>query len=141
MIILRGYYCSVLFQSLIFKIPMINFKRTDHIHICVPAERLEEARLFYTQVIGLELTTRPDVFSSAGYWFNIAGIELHIGVEEQYPRSIRHTAFEVTNVVAARRHLENNGVEIVEEPFIPGRDRFAFIDPFGNRMELLQMQG
>lgn len=118
---------------------MINFKRADHIHICVPHEKLEEARMFYINVIGLQQIDRPDVFSSAGYWFSLADIELHIGVEDSLPRSIRHTAMEVSDVSAARKHLENHGVEIVEEPEIPGRTRFAFIDPFGNRMELLQM--
>ncbi|MBB6130034.1 VOC family protein [Mucilaginibacter lappiensis] len=118
---------------------MINFKRADHIHICVPPERLEEARRFYTNIIGLEPTERPLVFSSAGYWFRIADIELHIGVEDSHTRSIRHTAFEVNDVAAARKHLENQGLEIMEEPLIVGRERFAFIDPFGNRMELLQM--
>jgi catechol 2,3-dioxygenase-like lactoylglutathione lyase family enzyme len=119
---------------------MINFKRADHIHICVPADRLEEARLFYTNIIGLQPIERPNVFSSPGNWFKVADIELHIGIEEQHPRSIRHTAFEVTDVAASRKHLETHGVEIVEEPLIPGRERFAFIDPFGNRMELLQME-
>jgi len=46
---------------------------------------------------------------------------------------------EVADVAAARELLEKNHIEIVEEPIIPGRTRFAFIDPFGNRMELLQM--
>lgn len=118
---------------------MINFKRADHIHICVPPERLEEAKLFYSTVIGLQPIERPDVFSSVGYWFKVADIELHIGVEDSLPRSIRHTAFEVADVIAARKHLEANNIEILEEPLIPGRERFAFIDPFGNRMELLQM--
>ncbi|WP_419700531.1 VOC family protein [Mucilaginibacter sp. NFX135] len=118
---------------------MINFKRADHIHICVPPERLEEARLFYTNTIGLEPIERPSVFSSAGYWFRIADIELHIGVEDSLPRSIRHTAFKVSDVLAARKYLENHGLEILEEPTIAGRERFAFIDPFGNRMELLQL--
>lgn len=118
---------------------MINFKRADHIHVCVPPERLEEAKGFYTDIIGLDLIERPDVFTSTGYWFNIGDIQLHIGVEPSARRTIRHTAFEVTNVVAARGHLEDHGIEIVEEPKIAGRERFAFIDPFGNRMELLQM--
>ena len=119
---------------------MITFKRVDHFHVCVPPERLEEAKGFYTQVLGLELIDRPDhLFSSAGYWFNIGDVQLHIGVEPALPRSIRHTAMEVTDIDAARQHLEANGVEIVEEPAIPGRRRFAFIDPFGNRMELLQI--
>ncbi|TSD64547.1 glyoxalase [Inquilinus sp. KBS0705] len=119
---------------------MITFKRVDHFHVCVPPDRLEEARQFYGAVLGLEQIYRPDhLFSSAGYWFNIGDGQLHIGVEPALPRTIRHTALEVTDVAAARQHLENNGVEIVEEPVIPGRDRFAFIDPFGNRMELLEI--
>lgn len=119
---------------------MVQFKRLDHFHICVPPERLEEAKLFYKEVIGLELIDRPDhLFSSAGYWFNIGNVQLHIGVEPALPRSIRHTAFEVEDVDGARQLLLDNNIEIVEEPIIPGRKRFAFIDPFGNRMELLQL--
>ena len=119
---------------------MIEFKRVDHFHICVPPEQLEEAKDFYTRVIGLELIDRPDhLFSSAGYWLNVGDVQLHIGVEPSLPRSIRHTALQVADVDAARRHLQANGVEIAEEPAIPGRNRFAFIDPFGNRMELLQL--
>lgn len=119
---------------------MIAFKRVDHFHVCVPPERLEEAKAFYTKILGLDLIDRPDhLFSSAGYWLNIGDVPLHIGVEPALPRSIRHTAMEVADVDAARKHLEVNGVEIVEEPAIPGRRRFAFIDPFGNRMELLQI--
>ena len=118
---------------------MINFKRADHIHICVTPERLEEAKECYSKVIGLKLIDRPDhLFSSAGYWFNIGDIQLHIGVEQPLARSIRHTAFEINDVAAARTLLEQHDVEIVEEPVIPGRTRFAFIDPFGNRMELLE---
>ena len=119
---------------------MISFKRVDHFHICVPGERLEEAKYFYTKVIGLELIERTDhLFSSPGYWLNIGNVQLHIGVEPILPHSIRHTAMEVLDVDVARNHLEYNGVEIIEEPVMPGRRRFAFIDPFGNRMELLQL--
>lgn len=118
---------------------MIKFKRVDHIHIAVPPERLEEARDFYTSVIGLELTDRPNhLFSTSGYWFNIADVELHIGVEPQMPVSTRHTAFEVADVAAALAYLKDK-VEILDEPEIPGRTRFAFHDPFGNRIELLQL--
>ncbi|GGH22435.1 VOC family protein [Mucilaginibacter phyllosphaerae] len=119
---------------------MISFIRVDHFHVCVPPNRLEEAKDFYTKVIGLELIYRPDhLFSSAGYWLNIGDVQLHIGVEPALPRSIRHVAMAVVDVDAARKHLQDNEVEIIEEPVIPGRKRFAFIDPFGNRMELLQL--
>ena len=117
---------------------MIQFKRTDHINICVPHEKLEEAREFYAKVIGLQPAFRPDVFGIPGYWFLMADIELHIGIEPALPPSNRHTAFEVTNLAECRKHLEANGIVIKEEPLIPGRDRFSFVDPFTNRLELLQ---
>lgn len=120
---------------------MMGFKRVDHIHIAVAPERLEEARAFYIDVIGLELIERPNhLFHSPGYWFNIGDIQLHIGVEPPLPISGRHTAFEVTDVDAALNHLKDK-VEILAEPEIPGRRRFAFLDPFGNRIELLQLLG
>jgi len=119
---------------------MIEFIRADHFHICVPPERLEEAKEFYTEVMGLKLIDRPNhLFSGAGYWFNIGDIQLHIGVEPALPQSIRHTALEVKDIAGARKHLTKNNVQITEEARIPGRTRFAFTDPFGNRMELLQM--
>ena len=119
---------------------MIDFKRADHIHICVPAEKLEDARQFYTTIIGLQEMERPaGLNDSKGYWFNIADIELHIGIEPLSSRSRRHSAFEINNITEAREHLNHHGVEIVEEPDIAGRERFAFIDPFGNKLELLQM--
>ena len=119
---------------------MITFKRVDHFHVCVPPEQLEQAKEFYTIILGLELIERPDhLFSSAGYWLNIGNVQLHIGIEDALPRTIRHTALEVTDVDAALKHLQQYGLEILDEPAIPGRKRFAFLDPFGNRMELLQL--
>jgi len=117
---------------------MIHFKRIDHIHIVVAPERLEEAKVFYTEVIGLELIDPNHLFKTPGCWFNIGDAQLHIGVESPLPVSTRHTAFEVEDVEAALKYLENK-VKILEEPVIPGRRRFAFLDPFGNRIELLQL--
>jgi len=117
----------------------IHFKRVDHIHIAVPPERLEDAKQFYTDIIGLKLIDRPNhLFTTAGYWFNIGDLQLHVGVEPQMLISTRHTAFEVADVDAARNYLEGK-VRLLEEPEIPGRRRFAFLDPFGNRIELLQL--
>jgi catechol 2,3-dioxygenase-like lactoylglutathione lyase family enzyme len=119
---------------------MITFIRADHIHICVPPDRLAEARKFYNEIIGLPLIERPkELDASRGYWFKLADIELHIGVELPGTKTRRHTALEIIDIKAAREHLTKNHVEIEEEPHLPGRERFAFIDPFGNKMELLQI--
>jgi catechol 2,3-dioxygenase-like lactoylglutathione lyase family enzyme len=118
---------------------MISYKRLDHIHITVPTERLEEARVFYTEIMGLALKERPDeALGDKGYWFTLGDMELHIGVEPVMPRSVRHFALQVDDVKAARKYLEDNGVETKDQSLIPGRERFSFVDPFGNRMELME---
>jgi len=118
---------------------MIEYIRADHIQICVPPKRLEEAKRFYNEVMGLPLIERPAEFNgSQGYWFALADIELHIGVEAPGTKTKRHTAIQITDIVAARQHLKKNKVEIIEGTRLPGRERFSFIDPFGNKMELLE---
>jgi catechol 2,3-dioxygenase-like lactoylglutathione lyase family enzyme len=117
----------------------INFKRIDHVQICIPKGAEDEARVFYTGVMGLKEIPKPaSLIANGGLWYEIADIELHLGVEVEMIKSRRHPAFEISDVAAARKLLENK-VQIVEEPVIPGRTRFAFIDPFGNKIELLQM--
>lgn len=119
---------------------MIVFKRANHINICVTPEQLGDAKTFYEKVIGLKLILRPDhIFNSKGYWFDIGDIQLHISVEPKMPRSNRHAAFEVEDVAAAKKILEAYNLELVREPVVPGWDRFAFYDPFGNRIELIQI--
>ena len=44
------------------------------------------------------------------------------------------------NLDEARIHLEKNHVKIKEKIQIPGQKRFSFIDPFGNKVELLEKQ-
>jgi catechol 2,3-dioxygenase-like lactoylglutathione lyase family enzyme len=118
---------------------MINFKRTDHVNVCVPLDKIEAARAFYANVLGLKQTHRPDhVFDTPGYWFKLADIEFHVGVEPPSGQTFRHTAFEVTDLAACRKHLQSHGVVINEQPVIEGRDRFMFADPFGNSIELLE---
>ncbi len=117
---------------------MIFFKRVDHIHICVPEERLEESRHFYADIIGLPQITRPAELKDLGIWFRATNIELHVGVEAPSVQTIRHTAFEVTDLEAARKHLQQNDVMIQKQRPIAGRKRFSFLDPFGNRTELLE---
>ncbi|HEY5326499.1 MAG TPA: VOC family protein [Mucilaginibacter sp.] len=117
---------------------MIDFKRIDHVQISIPKGMEDQARNFYTDIIGLKEISKPaSLLANGGLWYQIADIELHLGIEPEI-KTRRHPAFQIADVPAARAHLENQ-VQIVEEPVIPGRIRFAFIDPFGNKIELLQM--
>ena len=118
---------------------MIKFKKLDHVQICIPEGKENEARDFYTGIIGLTEIPKPKaLMQNGGLWYQVADIQLHIGTEKDLNKSKRHPAFEVEDLKEARKHLEQSGLQIKEEVRIPGQDRFSFTDPFGNRIELLQ---
>lgn len=118
---------------------MIEVKRLDHIQICIPIGKEKEAREFYTNIIGLEEIPKPiELVSNGGLWYQAGNIQFHIGTENEINKSKRHPAFEVVDIDAAKQHLEKHRVKIKEEIQIPGQIRFSFIDPFDNRIELLQ---
>ena len=118
---------------------MIHFKRLDHVQICIPNGKENEARQFYSKIIGLTEIPKPsELIPNGGLWYQIADIQLHIGTEEDINQSKRHPAFEVKDLEEARQHLLQHNVSLKEEIQIPGQKRFSFIDPFNNRIELLQ---
>ncbi len=118
---------------------MIEFRRLNHIQICVPKGKEDEARKFYTVIIGLKEIPKPkELIPNGGLWYQIADIQLHIGTEDEINRSKRHPAFEVASLDEARTHLVKYGIPIKEEIQLPGQKRLSFTDPFGNRIELLQ---
>src|SRR5437879_3702633 len=118
---------------------MIRFRRLDHIQICIPTGKEQEARTFYGGIIGLQEILKPkELIPNGGLWFQIADIQLHIGTENIIARSKQHPAFEIEDLSEARRHLESNDIIVKKETQIPGQDRFSFRDPFGNRIEFLQ---
>jgi catechol 2,3-dioxygenase-like lactoylglutathione lyase family enzyme len=118
---------------------MIHFKRLDHVQICIPKGKENEARHFYSDVMGLTEITKPaPLIPNGGIWYLVADIQLHIGTENEINISKRHPAFEVSDLDEAKQHLTRHGVTLKEEIQIPRQRRFSFFDPFNNRIELLQ---
>ena len=118
----------------------INIRRLNHVQICVPFGAEDRAREFYGGLLGLEELEKPEVLKkNGGLWFQVADIQLHVGVEDMGEgASKRHPAFEVENLKDIRSYFEQSGVRIKDEPSVPGFERFSFFDPFGNRIELLE---
>ena len=118
----------------------INFRRLDHVQLCIPVGAEDRARDFYGDLLGLEEIAKPaPLRSRGGLWYRIADIQLHIGVEETRPdTSKRHPAFEVGHVESVREYLEENGVRTKDEISLAGIKRFSLFDPFGNRIELME---
>jgi catechol 2,3-dioxygenase-like lactoylglutathione lyase family enzyme len=118
---------------------MINYIRIDHVHITVPEGKVDEAQQFYANVLGFENMSRAkELSNSSGYWFKVAGIEFHIDSKDDVAKGRQHFALEIGNIDAAREHLTANGVNIIEQTPILGRQRFMFKDPYGNRIEFLE---
>ena len=77
-------------------------------------------------------------------WFRFLDILLHLDFTPpwvQPPAENRHLAFEVEDLPAVRRYLENNGATIREAVPMSDRERFYLLDPFGNYFELIEMHG
>ncbi|MEO8446593.1 MAG: VOC family protein [bacterium] len=111
----------------------------DHIQICIPVGKEDEARKFYTDILKLNEIQKPsELLGNGGLWYDAAGIQLHLGTENISCKSKGHPAFLIKNITEAREYLAENMVEIQDEIQIPGIIRFSFFDPFGNRIELLQ---
>ncbi|MCA1620529.1 MAG: VOC family protein [Acidobacteria bacterium] len=118
----------------------VIFKRLDHVQVCIPRGGEARAREFYGRLLGLEEVEKPDALkANGGMWYNVADVQLHVGVEEAVAPSKRHPAFEVEDARGVRTYLERSGVPTKDEPDIRGVvHRFSCFDPFGNRIELLE---
>src|SRR6185369_11906456 len=100
---------------------MLHFKRLDHIQICIPKGKEQEAREFYSNIIGLNEIPKPtELLANGGLWFAIADIQLHIGTEDEVNKSKRHPAFEVLNLEYTKNYLIAKGVQVKEEIKIEG---------------------
>ena len=114
---------------------MINLKRIDHITLTYPSGQKEEAFHFYSDV--LQLPEIPGNHPNGAIWLKAGNIELHLVAESKGSPSARHPGFEVENLEEAKKHLQDQGVEITYSSKIEGRERCFFRDPFDNRIELL----
>ncbi|MFW6039139.1 MAG: VOC family protein [bacterium] len=115
-----------------------------HAQITIPKGREAEARAFYCDLLGLAETPKPDSLAGrGGFWLMVGDCSVHVGTEDgvERRRTKAHLAYEVTDVARWRTVLEEAGVPTVDEPLIPGYDRFHCHDPFGNRFELIQRVG
>ncbi len=117
----------------------INFKKINHVQICIPLGEVEKGREFYCKILGLKEISRPSSLNHIeGFWLEIADIQLHIGTEKIEGKSKRHPAFEVEQIDLVKEFLVSKGVKIQEDDKIPGISRFSFFDFWNNRIELIE---
>ena len=116
---------------------MIRVK--DYNHIGIVVKNLKKCRWFYEEVLGLRTIERPP-FNFAGHWYQVGNhTQLHLMVfDEEIPETMRHVALEVEDFDETLKHLEANGIEIVEGPGkrVDKSDYLFCRDPDGNLVEI-----
>lgn len=113
-----------------------------HVQITVPKGTEEEAKGFYCGVLGLDETEKPDSLKGrGGFWLQLGSHQVHVGTEPGVDRSLTkaHLAYQVSNLSVWKEKLNEYGIEIIDSVPIPGFDRFEFRDPFGNRVEMIEV--
>jgi catechol 2,3-dioxygenase-like lactoylglutathione lyase family enzyme len=114
----------------------------DHVQITVPADGVEQARAFYCGLLGLREVEKPESLKGrGGFWLQVGDRQVHVGIEEGVDRRTTkaHIAYAVIGIDDWRDRLAAAGVDVIEGIPIPGHDRFEFRDPFGNRVEFIQV--
>ena len=114
----------------------------DHVQLAMPPGREADARRFYGGLLGLREVPKPAALADrGGCWFAGPGLAIHLGVQEPFvPAARAHPALVVADVESARHLLIAAGAPIVEDSSgLPVR-RCYTADPFGNRIELVDVR-
>ncbi|USG63625.1 VOC family protein [Brevibacillus ruminantium] len=115
----------------------------DHVQLAAPVGCEEEARQFFSGLLGMTEVPKPEALRKrGGVWFQCGSQTVHIGVEEPFaPAKKAHPAFLVKQIEALRARLLQAGVTVKGGEEIPGVIRFFADDPFGNRLEFMEVPG
>jgi catechol 2,3-dioxygenase-like lactoylglutathione lyase family enzyme len=111
-----------------------------HVQLACPPGSEDTLRDFYGRVLGWqELAKPPALAARGGCWFRGHGIELHLGVEQEFrPARKAHPGLLVHDLDAWAERLRAAGAPVTFDTDFPGMRRFYSEDPHGNRLEFLQ---
>ncbi|HZR66185.1 MAG TPA: VOC family protein [Terriglobales bacterium] len=115
------------------------FTSIDHVQLAMPPGREDDARAFYSGVLGMiEIAKPPELAKRGGCWFESGAVQIHLGVEKEFrPAKKAHPALKCAGYEDLVARLRREGIEVVEPDDIPGVRRCHVHDSFGNRIELI----
>ncbi|WP_168121660.1 VOC family protein [Paenibacillus sp. HB172176] len=115
----------------------------DHVQLAAPSGCEEEARAFFGELLGMAEIRKPEALRKrGGVWFQCGAQQLHIGVQSDFiPSKKAHPGFVVQQLESLKERLRENGVVITEDSQrdVEGVSRFFCEDPFGNRIEFMEV--
>lgn len=113
-----------------------------HVQLSIPAGGEAQARDFYELLLGLAEIAKPARLAArGGVWFQCGSLQLHLGVDADFvPAKKAHPGLLVGNLAGLIDALTASGHEVkYDAERLVGFDRAFTADPFGNRIELLQL--
>jgi catechol 2,3-dioxygenase-like lactoylglutathione lyase family enzyme len=120
---------------------LVTILAIDHVQLAMPADEENNARAFYTGVLGLtEISKPPQLAHRGGAWFQSGSVQIHLGIEADFhPAKKAHPAFIVADLEALLDRVRKAGYEVdTSQPPLDGYVRAHIFDPFGNRIELME---
>ena len=114
-------------------------KSVVHVQVAIPVGGENEARAFYSGVLGLaEVAKPPELAKRGGCWFELpegtCG-QLHLGIDKDFrPAKKGHVAFQASDVAGLAEMARSHGYEVVSDT-ADATERVYIYDPFGNRLE------
>ncbi|MXO58173.1 glyoxalase [Altererythrobacter salegens] len=112
----------------------------DHVQLAMPPGEEERARAFYVGVLEMaEIPKPPHLAVSGGCWFEQAGLHIHLGIEQDFRAAKKaHPALLVDDLPAFAEAVRAGGVDFTPGKPLEGYVRGDIVDPFGNRIEVMQ---
>jgi catechol 2,3-dioxygenase-like lactoylglutathione lyase family enzyme len=113
----------------------------DHVQLAMPQGKEAEARAFYEDVLGIPEMQKPDNLAArGGCWFVRGALKVHLGVEQDFrPARKAHPAFVVEDLASLKARIAAAGFAWKTDEPLEGYDRMYVDDPFGNRIELMEL--
>ncbi|WP_426571864.1 VOC family protein [Aquihabitans sp. McL0605] len=114
--------------------------RLDHVQLAMPAGREDEAVAFYAGVLEIPHVAKPPHLAvRGGCWFERGDLKVHLGVDPDFrPATKAHPAFLVDSVRGLAAAVLAAGLKVIDDEPLEGYDRVYVLDPFGNRIELME---
>ena len=119
-----------------------TFIGIDHVQIAAPPGAEAQARAFFADVLGMTEVLKPvSLRGRGGVWFQCGAQQLHVGIEGNFsPAKKAHPAIGVQNLAELRLRLQQADIKMIEDNSLPDAERFYINDPFGNRLEFLELK-
>jgi catechol 2,3-dioxygenase-like lactoylglutathione lyase family enzyme len=121
----------------------MTIKALHHVQLAMPLGQENEARTFYSGVLGFREVRKPEHLARrGGVWFSSGSAELHLGVDHDFRPAVKaHPAFLVDDLSTVTASCAEAGYVVTRDEPLPGFDRVFVTDPFGNRIEMLEADG